>query len=213
MDVAAAHHERQLDFVGRLVAVPLVSVLFSRVSQLYEEAKNRSLFISVPMRVVETTITKTALVCRALFIPVLSRQLLYAEALACRVLDEVEQRCPEAFCQTDEIIAHVVIKAAQLMLCVITKMAALWEWTIAAAALLIGLTANVTAIVRLLWTAVHGAVDAAEHQIDAEPEDDMVPSPTSSVSTLTAEDSESDDEEDYTIIGDREIDDVKDVNK
>ncbi|KAL1471100.1 hypothetical protein MTO96_040099 [Rhipicephalus appendiculatus] len=108
MDVAAAHRERQFDFVGRLVTVPLVSVLFSRVSQLYEEAKNRSLFISVPMRVVETTITKTALLCRALFIPVLSRQLLYAEALACRVLDEVEQRLPEAFCQTDEIVAHVV---------------------------------------------------------------------------------------------------------
>ncbi|KAL3203147.1 hypothetical protein MRX96_042099, partial [Rhipicephalus microplus] len=168
MNVAAERdHEQELDFMGRLLAVPLVARLLSRASRLYEKAKNRSVFISVPMTAVETTIRKTVLVCRALLMPVLSRQLLYVEAMACRVFDNMQQRLAEVFFRTDEIVAHVVILVAQLMLCAITKMAILSGWIIAAVALLIRLTAYSTAIVRLLQAGFRSALDAADHYIDA----------------------------------------------
>ncbi|XP_037276416.2 uncharacterized protein LOC119169455 isoform X1 [Rhipicephalus microplus] len=168
MNVAAErYHEQELDFVGRLLAVPLVARLLSRASRLYEKVKNRSVFISVPMTAVETTIRKTVLVCRALLMPVLSRPLLYVEAMACRVFDNLQQRLAEVFFRTDEIVAHVVILVAQLMLCAMTKMTILCGWIIAAVALLIRLTAYSTAIVRLLQAGFRSALDAADHYIDA----------------------------------------------
>ncbi|KAH8025350.1 hypothetical protein HPB51_007496 [Rhipicephalus microplus] len=111
----------KFDFAGRLVALPLVASLLIRASRLYEKAKNHSVFISVPMTAVETTVRKTVLVCRALLMPLLSRQLLYVEALASRVFHEVQERLTEAFFQPDEIIAYVILMVAQLMLCTITK--------------------------------------------------------------------------------------------
>ncbi|XP_075739761.1 uncharacterized protein LOC119169450 [Rhipicephalus microplus] len=164
--VTAVYPERQFDFMGRLFAVPLVASLLIRASRLYEKAKNHSVFISLPMTAVETTVRKTVLVCRALLMPLLSRQLLYVEALASRVFHQVQERLTEAFFQPDEIVAYVILMVAQLMLCTITKMAVLCRWVMTATDLLNRLMENVAAIVLLLKTGVHSAVDAADHHFD-----------------------------------------------
>lgn len=210
--VAAVYPERQFDFVGRLFAVPLVASLLIRASRLYEKAKNHSVFISLPMTAVETTVRKTVLVCRALLMPLLSRQLLYVEALASRVFHQVQEHLTEAFFQPDEIVAYVILMVAQLMLCTITKMAVLCRWVMTATDLLNRLMEIVAAIVRLLKAGVHSAVDAADHHFDTEPEGDMNQSPTALVSAASAQEFELQGVDDYAIIDEREINEALNAN-
>ncbi|XP_049522251.1 uncharacterized protein LOC119450870 isoform X2 [Dermacentor silvarum] len=166
----AALHVPQFQFVARLIAVPLVASLLDRVSKIYNEAKTRLSLVGALMKAAESTTAITLLVCAPVLRVALSRQLQHADAFACRVLDELEQRCPIAFRHPDEIIADVIAlgreKAAQLKACVNSKVTAIRALVEAAANVIFHPVATLKSLFRMIWIDVHLAVLMAEHRID-----------------------------------------------
>ncbi|XP_065292262.1 uncharacterized protein [Dermacentor albipictus] len=164
---APALHVPPFQFVARLIAVPLVAGLLDRVFQVYNEAKTRLSWMAALVEAAESTSAIIVLVCAPVLRAALSRQLQHADALACRALEELEQRCPIAFRQPDEIIGHVVALATQLRRFVSSKVDAIRTLAAAAWNVIAHPVAALKTVLRMLWIDAHLVVLMADQRMDA----------------------------------------------
>ncbi|XP_075544659.1 uncharacterized protein LOC142578878 [Dermacentor variabilis] len=107
---------RQLHFVGRLASVPLVAGVFDVVSQRYAAIKARSLLLSAALSASENMAATAVGCCGHVLRARLGPQLEHADALACRGIERLEQRCPAVLRRPEEVAADVVAFGRQKVL-------------------------------------------------------------------------------------------------
>ncbi|XP_075543641.1 uncharacterized protein LOC142578115 isoform X2 [Dermacentor variabilis] len=170
-NAAPALHVPPFQFIARLIAVPLLARLLDRVFQVYHEAKTRLSWMAALVEAAESTSAIIVLVWAPVLRAALSPQLQHADALACRALQELEQRYPIAFRQPEEIIGHVVAlgqeKATQLRRFVRSKVDAIRTLAAAAKNVIAHPVAALKTVLRMLWIDAHLVVLMADQRMDA----------------------------------------------
>ncbi|XP_065290457.1 perilipin-5-like isoform X2 [Dermacentor albipictus] len=99
---------QQLHLVERLASVPLVAGVFDVVSQRYAAIKARSPLLSAALSASENAAATAVGCCERVLRVALGPQLEHADALACRGIEKLEQRCPAVLRRPEEIAADVV---------------------------------------------------------------------------------------------------------